>query len=951
LNRQAEHTELVSKDCEPSHSPLDAEDSLNEPPKSEAESDIPISSGEWPASPERGQLPPDSRSPSPTHFAQVLEESALSAPREQSPRFSQALVPPQSRGSRGENIATGPDRPESLVKSPSGNASPSAKFDPDSEGQELSSSFNALASPKVLYNTGKISNMDSSSDIDLDHPSKSDTRAEVESIESSAVDKSNVEFDAPTKSESSTIQLALKTTLSSRPSSSDSDLEMTVPVPLRESGPAEASVPRSQDCLSTAPQTVQSFTQVKRTPYVNGYSRSDCPNMSEINDLSSSTKMKSTITPINGTEHDILFAYPEMVLCSYPNKSSLSDKSVFARSTDSKSGQVTLKEISGTKIRQQTHGPRAPRGRRHSLEQSLSQENSGEVIDSYSRSEEPMPHVERGNEPKRSRSLSSTSSPRPKKRNKLLDLFKDVPTLPYSTRGRQDKRDWLSRRSSESSASLMSPKSPQKGGFGFPALDTSAESLDLRKSKVDNTGTSMADSSRPPRLHQELGKIISVMQANVPGENAITPYTPPHRANSPSFQRDADARAGAQEEDSNGQEDHITPPHHEKEQTLATSSATEIPNAQKAISRNQPSTMPSHGSPVALESEPRPSSVLDASPVNASPQGSDVCRHAAESPQEVQPSSALTIFDRFKAMYPDYPGTLKHFVALCHKINDLLKVERTEHPSLWDDFIIRHELSYAQYGLHCKDEAKDPLPYELYYRTIIEEPMYTGRILTRRTLPEALSIGLQVRKIEERPSVTTKLSAENSPPLNAPSRSDKPQAVVRSPKADAVIDLTSDDEPPKSQKDPESTLKASSNKKAESSQRSLPWAPVHEEREDTATGSPQTPKLKRHRERSKAREPETRPKAPRLLQKASIFTRFHRCAPGSQDSLQTQEVIASESKQWWYDDNTPYRSFARAFTSVQPGNNNSYAKPDKSLGEERSHRKRWRADILGWSLD
>ena len=109
------------------------------------------------------------------------------------------------------------------------------------------------------------------------------------------------------------------------------------------------------------------------------------------------------------------------------------------------------------------------------------------------------------------------------------------------------------------------------------------------------------------------------------------------------------------------------------------------------------------------------------------------------------------IFDKFREAYPTYPGDLKHFVAICRKIDQLLKANRMMHQSLWDDFIVRHKTDYSQYLRKCAEEAEDAIPFEKFYETEIEGPQYQKRVIHRRNLDEVLALvpqKLDVRPIE-----------------------------------------------------------------------------------------------------------------------------------------------------------------------------------------------------------
>ena len=104
------------------------------------------------------------------------------------------------------------------------------------------------------------------------------------------------------------------------------------------------------------------------------------------------------------------------------------------------------------------------------------------------------------------------------------------------------------------------------------------------------------------------------------------------------------------------------------------------------------------------------------------------------------PSVAQSLFDRFKETYPIYPGDSKHFGAICRKISQLVKLNRMEHQSLWDDFIIRHKVDYSLYLRQCAEEAEDAVPYEVFYQTQVEGPQYQKRVIGRQNLDEALSL-------------------------------------------------------------------------------------------------------------------------------------------------------------------------------------------------------------------
>lgn len=127
-------------------------------------------------------------------------------------------------------------------------------------------------------------------------------------------------------------------------------------------------------------------------------------------------------------------------------------------------------------------------------------------------------------------------------------------------------------------------------------------------------------------------------------------------------------------------------------------------------------------------------------------------QNAMHLPPEVTQHEPLSvpqgIFDKFKATYPAYTGDMKHFVAICRKISQLVQANRMEHQALWDDFIVRHRIEYPQYLRRCAEEAEDVVPYEIFYQSQIEGPQYQKLIINRRNLDEVLALPPQQAKSE-----------------------------------------------------------------------------------------------------------------------------------------------------------------------------------------------------------
>ncbi len=199
---------------------------------------------------------------------------------------------------------------------------------------------------------------------------------------------------------------------------------------------------------------------------------------------------------------------------------------------------------------------------------------------------------------------------------------------------------------------------------------------------------------------------------------------------------------------------------------------------------------------------------------------------STEHVESVATPAPANIFARFKETYPSYSGDMKHLVAICRKISSLCQSNRMEHQSLWDDFIIRHKVEYAQYLRQCAEDAEDPLPYEDFYRNEIEEPKYRSRVVTRKSLDEVLSLINQAPKLREEQKVGARNELcrpeiSNSKPQ---ARSKTPAATpTKSSKARVTIDLTEDDQGSGSRPITQSTSDQFLMNSRKKVSRSIPW--------------------------------------------------------------------------------------------------------------------------------
>jgi len=147
---------------------------------------------------------------------------------------------------------------------------------------------------------------------------------------------------------------------------------------------------------------------------------------------------------------------------------------------------------------------------------------------------------------------------------------------------------------------------------------------------------------------------------------------------------------------------------------------------------------------ISLKSSPTKRRIIT-SPQFQDQNAEDIPTVSSVAPAPITPAQD-TILDRFQEAYPEYGGNEKQFVALCRKVDALVKENRMLHKSLWDDFVIRHQREYRVHLARCADEAEDPMPYETFYSAEIEEPIFTKRILSPANLAAAISLGLPAQK-------------------------------------------------------------------------------------------------------------------------------------------------------------------------------------------------------------
>ncbi|KAF2691913.1 hypothetical protein K458DRAFT_411615 [Lentithecium fluviatile CBS 122367] len=98
-----------------------------------------------------------------------------------------------------------------------------------------------------------------------------------------------------------------------------------------------------------------------------------------------------------------------------------------------------------------------------------------------------------------------------------------------------------------------------------------------------------------------------------------------------------------------------------------------------------------------------------------------------------------TVFQKFKAAYPEYTGSTQHFMGQCKQMYKLDLEDKMVPKWQWDDFVIRNSTDYKHYLLQCSEEGEDPEPYYRFYKDNMRDTLYSKSVLkNRKTLLSAL---------------------------------------------------------------------------------------------------------------------------------------------------------------------------------------------------------------------
>lgn len=103
------------------------------------------------------------------------------------------------------------------------------------------------------------------------------------------------------------------------------------------------------------------------------------------------------------------------------------------------------------------------------------------------------------------------------------------------------------------------------------------------------------------------------------------------------------------------------------------------------------------------------------------------------------PMRTRTVFESFKAAYPEYNGDTKHFHNQCKQIYILDLEDKMVPKWQWDDYIIRNRTDYRDYAMECLDRGENAEPYHRFYKDNICDTLYRrGVIEGRQTIEKAL---------------------------------------------------------------------------------------------------------------------------------------------------------------------------------------------------------------------
>jgi len=199
-------------------------------------------------------------------------------------------------------------------------------------------------------------------------------------------------------------------------------------------------------------------------------------------------------------------------------------------------------------------------------------------------------------------------------------------------------------------------------------------------------------------------------------------------------------------------------------------------------------------------------------PVSAPGASTSQASHIAMSAREI----ASSVFERFKAAYPEYTGDTKHFQGQCTQIIQLDQEDKMVPKWQWDDYIIRNRTDYKDYAVERIKQGKDPEPYHRFYKDMIRDTIYRKAVIEGpNTLVEALQqleSPLPERQHGDSPRKPSR--KEKRARASLPSAFHHPKLFSKSHQAISAPERPRKSLPPRTQHSPHTPLKDSHVRRA-----------------------------------------------------------------------------------------------------------------------------------------
>ena len=633
---------------------------------------------------------------------------------------------------------------------------------------------------------------------------------------------------------SSTTAAAIDELSPQESTSSDSELEITIPLTRRASGILQDDSP-SNHYPSTEPQYQIPFTQVKRTPCIRGQTLYD-------HDLDS----------CKGNHGDSRVPKISLESTGLTALSGSTAPEVF-------SGTINTAQINGHSICEPVRKPAADatvavvdlKRKAPALSNPHGQEKRRKFHEYFHTDlieEEETPHPSamaryhrRQFFTSRRSSASSPSSPR-----KVMHLGskagdQDILVISPVSSGSQGPGTPTSHMPhSDTTSTNLAVVEAVDGGETDNIDDTSIRTEKLRASSQNNDVSPVDEMDHEAsyvvsKKHRPRKPLIASSPMDINASTSSVSYTAPSATSDTKTRMEQWASVELKSSLSDYQ-------HVDKERDCDYQSNDRALN-QKLSSKNQ-----ENDKMLRSKNVTSPSGFLESTQLDRAPKsGYDTALQALS--LQGRPPAPTSLFDRFKKAYSEYVGDAKHFVTLCHKINKLIKDLGCLPQFLWDDFIIRQKLQYPEYVQQCVEDAKNPLSYEEYFLTMTDGPMYTKKIVTVQNLGQAFSAGEKMALASGSSSqlhrVVNPNAIEQKEDRLSPREADSPSNIGRR----VTIDLTADDQERQSSPRLRNESRPTTLKEKPTRRQSLPWS--NQSLRQDGSSKPALDKATRSRHRSR----------------------------------------------------------------------------------------------------